>query len=239
MKGSTLARAETGLIDLPEFDEPEEPDLPDPPKDSGIRKPASAPQFADAITGPPVRIPEEAASQSEEASLPPKGVPPVVPRKPAADPWAEPAKGPVGGAYSRPKAGSSLAQHLSALIEIPAGRGLSNRLVGAAIVGSILAIVFLLRVFSGGPAKPQLAELRQVYPYGFSGATGPRGERAPPANEVDFTFVEQVSCTRHGAPECLLYEYSKGGFKGSMVLQKQGNRWLAIGVEGMPFLIRH
>ena len=74
-----------------------------------------------------------------------------------------------------------------------------------------------------------------IYPYGWKGATGPRGEKAPGAMQVSFKLMEEVSCGSHTT--CLRYRYTgPQEFEGSMLVGKQaGGGWVRVSEEGKPF----
>ncbi|MGC4114699.1 MAG: hypothetical protein QM765_08835 [Myxococcales bacterium] len=79
-----------------------------------------------------------------------------------------------------------------------------------------------------------IEQLRALYPYGFSGARGPYGQLAPPADEVDYHFVETVDCDTH--TECLRYTFEAGSFSGGMVIGREPDQtWSRVTDEKLPF----
>ncbi len=105
--------------------------------------------------------------------------------------------------------------------------------------GGILALgVLIVALSSSARPKPAATDLMRCYPYGFRGAKGPAGMFAPPADQVTYAFQRWVSCEKHGEDECVLYEYSSGSFKGTMVLRKNGEDWMRVSDEGMPFYVK-
>jgi hypothetical protein len=110
------------------------------------------------------------------------------------------------------------------------GNGKKLAIGVAVVVGSIVVLALLF----GSGSKPSEPELQLAYPYGFNGAHGPRGEVAPPAPEVKYTYQEEVTCNKF--ERCLRYQYSKGEFQGTMVVGKDPTgHWVRASDEGMPF----
>lgn len=115
-----------------------------------------------------------------------------------------------------------------------------NRRFAVAVVGACALVVGAVIVgayFVLANDRPEESDLRLVYPYGFHGKRGPKGEVAPGANDVQFKLVGEVpSCgSDHG--KCLRYRYTgEGGFAGSMLVGKSRDKmWERVGDEGMPF----
>jgi hypothetical protein len=113
----------------------------------------------------------------------------------------------------------------------------SRRLFSVVIFLGILAIggAVTLLIWSGMRERPDVAELQVIYPYGWKGAHGPRGEVAPGAMQVSFKLVEEVPCGSHTT--CLRYRYTgPKEFEGSMLVGKQaGGGWVRVDNEGKPF----
>ncbi|HEY3448301.1 MAG TPA: hypothetical protein VGK67_18235 [Myxococcales bacterium] len=106
----------------------------------------------------------------------------------------------------------------------------------ASLFGLLVVGVIAFGLSRGGD-RPREDELRRAYPFGYSGARGPRGEQAPGAAELTFTFKMVAPCPQTAEPECLLYEYSKGAFMGRMLLRKTSDGWARASDEGAPFLL--
>ena len=85
--------------------------------------------------------------------------------------------------------------------------------------------------------RPEDGDLKLAYPYGFEGKRGPKGEVAPGANDVQFSFVADIASCGAKHTKCQRYQYQGGdGFKGTMLLGKTSDKqWERVGSEGMPF----
>jgi hypothetical protein len=107
------------------------------------------------------------------------------------------------------------------------------------VVGILIAVcvfALLYKIFSSVGDEPTEADLKLLYPYGFTGARSALGETAPPASAVRFHFKGKAPCSQNGGPElCLLYEYTCGEFFGTMLLKNTSNGWQRASDEGMPF----
>jgi len=151
------------------------------------------------------------------------------------------------GVYSRPLAKERKPKtFVGSIVELSRGNvkeidpGMKVRLaIAGSILGTLIVGALVLAITSSSAEKPSAEELRLLYPYGFQGARGEKGERAPGAADVHYEFKGMVSCTRHGIANCMLYEYSSGLFVGQMVVQKGTSGWQRVADPVMPFRPRH
>ncbi len=246
---AAMANASTALKPIPE----------DVQQDLGAERPARRPGARDAGRRPapldrpdPTPIhevevgPERQEQEEEEEPPPPKPKPlPFVDKRLRHASSADGFDGDAPGSGARPgglrsarRANprvSKVFQTLSHLKSMSEGNP-----KGLAIVGGAFALIVIVVIVVGavrGGDRPRLDELRRAYPFGYGGARGPRGEQAPGAAELTFTFKMIAPCPQTAEPECLLYEYSKGNFQGRMLLRKTSDGWVRASDEGAPFLI--
>lgn len=107
-----------------------------------------------------------------------------------------------------------------------------------AVLGGIALAVLAFSSTRWSGKLPKDFELRRAYPYGYEGAAGSQGERAPPAVEVTFTFQGKAECpatVEDPDPTCVRFGYGAAGFSGYMILRKTGAGWQRTSDEGMPF----
>ena len=103
------------------------------------------------------------------------------------------------------------------------------------VLGATLAAGIVYQVATSVGDEPDVAELRLLYPYGFTGAHGPRGELAPGAGQVEFELLGEAPCRAGSSEPCLQYRYSSGSFSGTMLVKSSSLGWQLGSDEGMPF----
>ncbi|MGI5860980.1 MAG: hypothetical protein ACOX6T_02865 [Myxococcales bacterium] len=98
-----------------------------------------------------------------------------------------------------------------------------------------MAAGIVYQVVTSVGETPDKAELKLLYPYGFTGAHGPRGEFAPGAGQVEFELLGEAPCRTGSSEPCLQYRYSHGSFSGTMLVKRSSHGWQLGSDEGMPF----
>ncbi|MGC4121589.1 MAG: hypothetical protein QM765_44830 [Myxococcales bacterium] len=246
-RGSNVANASTLLKPIPE----------DVQKDLGVEKPSRRSGSRDAARKPaPIEQPDPTPAHGVQTDPEPESEPEPEepPRKPKPLPFVDkrPRHGSsadlleasaqdgdqsrgLRGAKRADQRGSKVFQTLSHLKTMSEGNPKGLLIVGGAFA-LIVVVVIAVGILRGGD-KPREDELRRAYPFGYGGARGPRGEQAPGAAELKYSFLMMAPCPQTAEPDCMLYEYQKGAFSGRMLLRKTSDGWVRASDEGAPFLI--
>lgn len=192
---------------------------------SSPQKPKPGPVSARQSDGQTLESPEAGPAESTRIALIPS---------PVSKAEVDSAPSRQAGAYSRkqsnePKAAvprASLTQTTEPEPELkPMDPAAQRRLIVAGgVIASLLALAIISSLFLS-TARPVMAELRLLYPYGFANTPLAGGVVRPGAYEVEFEYLGPTACIKDSSSDCLLYEYSGGRFSGRMVVRPSAAGW--------------